>query len=675
MSRIDAIGLFWEDVAIKGARNTYARPMPNIPETRWVRPTYFPGLSSASCIAIDLETYDPSIEAKNGPGWARGDGHIVGVAVGVPGGSRWYFPMRHETEPEDNFDPDHVLAWLRDTLADPRQAKVGANIMYDVGWLQAEGVKVAGDLIDVQLAEALLAEGTPVALDYLGEKYLGQPKTSELLYKFLSDWFGGSATDDRIRRFIYKAPPRLVGPYAEGDVDLPLRVIECQYPQLSREGLLPVFAMECGLIPLLVEMRTAGVRVDLNRAEEVKETLGRRIESLQKQLDHICGTRINVNSAVTLAKGFDNLGLPYLRTAGTQKKPNGSPSFTKEFMKTVRHPVGALIEDIKTCMKMKGTFIESYILNSHKNGYLHGEFHLMKGEGGGTRSGRFSSSNPNLQNIPSRDPELGPLLRSIFVPDIGHLQWRKYDYSQIEYRLLAHHAVGDGADNLRRVYCEDPDTDYHVLTQRLVEAFTGQRIDRKPIKNINFGLIYGMGVGKLARSLGLSEKAGRELFGAYHEAAPFAKATMEQCSNEANALGIISTVLGRRSRFDKWEPLEYGTGRPALSYQEALRRYGQIKRAGLHKALNRKLQGGAADLMKMAMWKCHKDGVFAATGVPRLTVHDELDFSDPGGREDAFREMRHIMETCIPLRVPVKADFEIGPDWGHVKAPSLRLPT
>jgi DNA polymerase-1 len=668
MSRIDAVGLFWEDVVVKGTRNVHVRPMPPIPQTGWRRPTEFPSLRFASCIAIDLETFDPSISDGNGPGWARGEGHIVGVAIGVPGGGRWYFPIRHETEPEDNFDPDTVLAWLRDVLSNPLQAKVGANIMYDVGWLAAEGVAVKGDLIDVQLAEALLAEGTPVALDYLGEKYLGEPKTSGLLYKFLADWHGGKA-DDKIRKFIYRAPPRLVGPYAEGDVDLPLRVIEAQYPHLSREGLLPVFAMECGLIPLLIEMRMAGVTVDLNRAEEVRDTLGRRIKSLQEQLDAMCKTKVNVNASATLAKGFDNLGLKYKRTKPTDKAPEGKPSFTKEFMKTVEHPVGQLIEDLKTCMKMKGTFIEGYILNSHKNGKIYGEFHLLKGESGGTRSGRFSSSNPNLQNIPSRDPELGPLLRSMFVPDCGHLQWRKYDYSQIEYRLLAHHAVGDGSNELRRVYNEDPDTDYHVLTQRLVEAFTGQKIDRKTIKNINFGLIYGMGVGKLARSLGLSEAEGKKLFAAYHEAAPFAKATMEACSNEANALGVISTVLGRRSRFDNWEPLAYEDRRPGLPYHRALQQYGQIKRAGLHKALNRKLQGGAADLMKYAMWKCYTDGVFAETGVPRLTVHDELDFSDPGGKEDAFREMKHIMETAIKLLVPVQAEMEIGPNWGHtVKA-------
>lgn len=668
MSRVDAIGLFWEDLPTKAGRNSYARPMPSIPETGWRPPTHFPNLSAAECICFDLETYDPGIADKKGPGWARGLGHVVGVAVGVPGGGRWYFPIRHETMPEHNLDPDHVFAWLRDTLGNPRQTKLGANIIYDVGWLRQEGVIVAGPLVDVQYAEALLSEGTPVALDHLGEKYLGEGKITNTLYRWLADWQGGSP-NEKMRAHIHKAPPCLVGPYAESDVDLPLRVIAKQYPLLEREGLLPVFNMECGLIPLLIEMRFAGVSVNVKRAEQVQETLSLRIKDAQKQLERLCGGSVNVNSPASMASAFDRLGIPYRRTKGSDKNPDGKPSFTKEFMATVEHPAARLVEEIKTCKKMKGTFVESYILDSHVNGKVYGEFHLLKGEAGGTRSGRFSSSGPNLQNIPSRDKVLGPLMRSMFVPDYGHRQWRKYDYSQIEYRLLAHHAVGPGSDELRRVYCEDPDTDYHVLTQLLVEGFTGRKIDRKPIKNINFGLIYGMGVAKLARSLGLSEKEGRELFAAYHEAAPFAKATMEQCSNEAQAYGIITTVLGRRSRFDSWEPIEvdYDDRKPALPYHVALMRYGQIKRAMTHKALNRRLQGGAADLMKAAMLRCWNDGVFSRTGVPRLTVHDELDFSDPGGCDEAFREMRHILETAVPLRVPVRADYEVGPSWGQVQ--------
>jgi len=671
MSRIDAVGLFWEDTPTKAGRNSYVRPMPAIPDTGWRPPTYFPNLSAAPCICFDLETFDPDIADKKGPGWARGTGHIVGVAVGVPGGGRWYFPMRHKTMPEHNLNPFQVMAWLADTLSNPAQPKIGANILYDVAWLKAEGIAVAGPLVDVQYAEALLTEGSPVALDYLGEKYLGEGKQTSLLYKFLADWHGGNA-DEGQREHIHKAPPCLVGPYAESDVDLPLRVIVEQYPLLEREGLMYVFQMECALIPLMIEMRFAGVTVDLAQAERVGAALGERIGTLQKQLDYICGRQVNVNAPQSIASAFDVLGLKYKKTKPTKGKPEGSPSFRKELIALIDHPAARLIEEIKTCRKMKGTFVESYILNSHHNGKVHCEFHLLKGDDGGTRSGRFSSSNPNLQNIPSRDPVLGPLMRSMFVPDAGHKQWRKYDHSQIEYRMLAHHAVGMGSAELRRTYNDNPDIDYHDLTQGLVERLTGRHIDRKPIKTINFGLIYGMGMAKLARSLGLSDKEGIALFNAYHEAAPFAKATMEACAAEAQATGIISTVLGRRSRFEFWEPIEvnYIDREIALPYHTALMRYGQIKRAMTHKALNRKLQGGAAEVMKLGMLKCYQAGIFDVTGVPRLTVHDELDFTDPGGCDDAFREMKYILETAIPLNVPLSVAYECGPSWGAVKEPS-----
>lgn len=616
-------------------------------------------MSRARCISIDCETYDPEL-LDHGPGWARGKGHIVGVSVGADGGGRWYFPIRHEVEPEHNWAPETVLAWLRDTLGNPMQPKVGANLMYDVGWLRHEGVTIRGELVDVQYAEALLDERAEVALEVLAQKYLGEGKESSLLYRWCSDYYGGKANGSQ-RANIYRAPPRLVGPYAESDADLPLRVAIAMYPHLVREGMLDLFRMECDLIPMLIEMRFAGVTVNIPRAEELRDTLAAREVIEHEKLKALVGFGVDINSADSLSKAFDTVGLGYNRTA------KGKPSFTKDFLKAVQHPVADHIREIRKLAKLRGTFVESYILNSHVGGKVYGQFHPLRGDEGGTRSGRFSSSTPNLQNLPSRDDELAPLVRGLFIPDEGHHQWRKYDYSQIEYRFLAHFAVGPMSDEIRAIFNADPNTDYHEMTRELVHRQTGQLLDRKPIKNINFGLIYGMGVDKLAGGLGLTVAKGRELFAAYHKGAPFAKATMELCSEEALNTGIITTILGRKSRFDLWEPASWGTDSIALPYEKAILHYGQIRRAYTHKALNRRLQGSAADLMKRAMWQCWKDGIFAETGIPRLTVHDELDFSDPGGKDAAFREMRRVLETAIPLRIPVKADCDIGPDWGHVE--------
>ena len=666
--RFDAVGMFWEDIPVKTGKRETVRIMPPIPDTGWRPPSGFPDLTQAQCISIDCETYDPDLSTR-GPGWSRGRGHIVGVAVGASGGGRWYFPIRHEVEPQDNLEPEAVLRWLRHTLGNPRQPKVGANLLYDIGWLRHEGVTLRGELVDVQYAEALLDERADVNLETLGQKYLGAGKESSTLYDWCSKYYGGKANGAQ-RANIYRAPPRLVGPYAESDADLPLRVASAVYPILLREGLLHLFQMECALIPMLVDMRFAGVRVNVARAEELREVLAERAREEHKKLRHLAGFDVDINSADSLARAFDTIGLRYGRTA------KGKPSFTKGFLEGLKHPMADRIREIRKCDKLRGTFIESYILDSHIGGVVHGQFHPLRGDSTGTRSGRFSSSTPNLQNIPSRDDELAPLIRGLFIPDEGHPAWRSYDYSQIEYRFLIHYAEGPGSDEARALFNSDPDTDYHEMALDLVAPQAGWDIStpslrkqhRRPIKNINFGLIYGMGVDKLSADLGLTRAEGKALFAAYHKGVPFAKGALDACSDEAQRAGSITTILGRRSRFDLWEPSKWGEETVALPYDQAILQYGSIIRAYTYKALNRRLQGSAADLMKVAMLKCYRDGVFDETGIPRLTVHDELDFSDPGGKEAAFKEMKNILETALDLRVPVRADGGIGPDWGHLRS-------
>ena len=657
--RSDSIGFFWEDLPIEKGNRSIARSMPPIPDTGWVPPKYLPDLSTAKVISIDLETYDPEL-IEHGPGWARGIGHIVGVAIGADCGGRWYFPIRHEIEPEMNWDAEVVLMWLRKTLSNPEQPKVGANIIYDIGWLKQENVEVKGSLYDVQYAEALLNEASHVALEVLGQKYLGEGKESNELYQWCADYYG-CAANSKQRKNIYRTPPRLTGPYAESDADLPLRIIAKQWGLLSKEGLLDLFLMECQMIPLYIEMRFAGVTVNIPYAEQLCEDLKKKETVFQAELDKLVGFGVNVNAGDSLAKAFDSLSVSYPRTE------KGNPSFVKIWLEALDHPLGDLIKEVRKHQKLRSTFVEGYILNSHIGGKIYGQFHPLRGEEGGTRSGRYSSSTPNLQNIPSRDLILAPLIRGLFIPDIGHEAWKKYDYSQIEYRFLVHYAVGKSGDDARQMFNDNPDMDYHAFTQNLVKELTGMVIERKPIKNLNFGLIYGMGKDKMGRELGLTKAKTNELFNAYFKAVPFAKDTMASVMEEAKKTGVITTILGRKSRFDQWEPSDWNKKGKALSIDKALLYYGQIQRAYTHKALNRKLQGSAADLMKKAMWQCYTDGVFDVTGVPRLTVHDELDFSDPGGKDEAFLEMKHIMENAIPLNIPVKADGEVGPSWGDLK--------
>lgn len=658
MSRFDAVGLWWEDLPEDRKRGITNRPMPEIPETAtWVAPTTFPDLTNAEVISLDTETYDPELLTR-GPGWARGVGHIVGISVATSPADAWYFPMRHETRPEENLDPDMVLKWAKNNL-EGQQPKVGANLSYDVGWLRQEGVYVGGVLLDVQYAEALLDDRARTALEVLGQKYLGLGKETEALYEWLSIWFGGKP-DGKQRKYMHRAPPCLAGPYAESDAHLPLQVIQYQYAELAKHGLVDLFHMECKLIRVLQDMRFRGVRVDLEKAEKARDVFLGKEKEAQDKLDKYVGFNVNTNAGESLADAFNRLDLKYNTTA------KGAPSFTAPFLETVTHPVGGLVREVRKYQKARSTFIESYILNSHVNGRVHGQFHPLRGDDGGAVSGRFASSTPNLQNIPARDKIIGPVVRSIFVPDIGDFQWRQYDYSQIEYRLLAHFAVGPGAAQIRQVFIDDPTADFHETVRQLIHTIVGILLDRKPTKNINFGLCYGMGQPKLTADLGLTKKAGKELFDAYHIGAPFVKSTFNYFSTQAANTGTVRTILGRVARFDLWEGLQYNKNLPALPYDDAVQYYGQVKRAYQHKALNRVLQGSAADIIKAAMVKCYEDGVFDATGIPSLTVHDELDFSDAGGCDDAFQEMAHIMETVVPCKVPLLVDCATGSSWGDL---------
>jgi len=653
--RADAIGIFWQDLPrVRGERT--ARVMPPIPDTGWPVPTDLPNLSRATALAVDVETYDPEL-LTNGPGWARDSGHIVGIAVGTPDGGRWYFPMRHTVRPDDNLDPDKVLAWARDYLTGP-QPKIGANITYDVGWLRQEGVHMGGIFYDVQFAEALLAESRKVALDDLGERYLGIGKESSELYDWCASFYGGPNTE-RQRKNIHRAPPTLVGPYAQSDVDLPFRVLEKQWPELEKYGLLELFELECKLIPLMIEMRFAGVRVDIDKTEQIRDGLTNDLKGIDKRLKELAGFSVNTNASDSLRKAFDVFGLRYPLTE------KGAPSFRKAFLQSVDHELARLVLQKKEREKLRGTFIEGYILNSHKNGRLYGQFHQLRGTGGGTRSGRFSSSTPNLQNIPIRS-ELGNKVRECFVPDEGHRRWIKADYSQIEYRALAHYAVGPGADNVRATYNAEPDTDFHNIVKNIIKEVTGRDMERSLVKNINFGAAYGMGETGLARYLKLDVSKAKSLFKEIHRAAPFLKATMEASMREAETMGYITTISGRRSYFDTWVPSSWTEEAKPLPFEQAVRLYPNPRRAYVHKALNRRLQGSAADLIKYAMLQCYENGLFKEVGYPRLTVHDELDFSDPGGKDEVFKDIYHVMENALKFNVPIRVGLDIGPSWGEV---------
>ncbi len=630
------------------------RLLPEIPDTGWKLPDY-PNLHE-KILSIDTETYDPYL-LQQGPGWGRGKGHLVGFSIATVDDHSWYFPLRHTVRPEINLPISHTLSWLRDVLRHCK-ALVGANLLYDLGWLAEEHVAIGKDVktLDVQYAQALLDERSKVNLDYLSNKYLGLHKVTHDLELWIRRAYG---TKDDFRADIWRSPATLVGPYAEADAYLPLRLMTPLSEQLNILGLFDLFLMECKLIPLLLKMRQEGVAIDQKAVDKFNVQITNMIEQEQNQLNNTVGFEANVNAPTDLKIIFKD-SLDKLPKTGK----TGSPSFAANALSKLNTKLSEQVLHIRHLMKMKSTFTEGYVLDKVVNSRVHCQFHSLKNDRNGARGGRLASSDPNLQNIPSRDKVLAPLIRGFFVPDPGHVLWRKFDYSQIEYRFLIH--FGIAVDKVIEQYKNNPSTDYHDLTIALIEIETGIKLDRKPAKTVNFGLIYGMMQYKLGTSLGLSKAETNKLFNAYHAGMPFVRKTMNYYSDHVKEHNEIRTILNRRAEFNF-----YGNKKdrdaPILPKHEAILKYGyHAEVAGAYKALNRILQGSAADLMKKAMVDCWEAGLFDII-CPRLTVHDELDFSDPGGYDEVFKEIKRKMETALQLKVPIKVVEERGSNWGNTK--------
>jgi DNA polymerase I-like protein with 3'-5' exonuclease and polymerase domains len=656
--------LLWPDEAPKKGKRFTPNPIPRIPNLGWKPANDFPDLSGAKIIAVDVETHDPLIK-EFGSGWGSGRGHIIGISLATNDGFNKYFPMRHEVG--FNHDPQKVIRYVREQLSRPHQPKVAHNAIYDVGYLEHEGMPVVGDVYCTWIAEKLINHSESASLEDAAQRRLGEGKSSDALYRWSWEAFGkGKAKNPSEMRALsmqnlYRTPAELVGFYAESDTALPLQLLPKQWEEMDRLGLLDVYEMECGLVPLLVQMRLAGVSVDLDAAERARDSFLATAHSLQQSVDKIAGSAVNTSSPKEVAKVFDRLKIRYPRTEKTD-----APSFKGEFLKTVEHPIGALIVELEEVKKYVSTFIENAILDSHVNGKIYPSFNMLRAV-----TGRASCSQPNCQQVPSRNA-LAKTIRSIFIPDNGHDHFRKYDYSSVEARLLGHFAVGSGSSSLRKQYNENPLTDFHSYNQQMIKKLVGLEVDRKKIKVAVFSLIYGSSEAKLARSMGLSAEDASTFFEAFHGGCPYVKATMKKYSDIAEQEGVITTILGRRIRFEHYEPRFTAKGAPrpiALPLTQAIQAFGpNIRRAYLHKASNALIQGSAADLMKMAMLKCWKDGVYAETGVPRMVIHDEKTFSvSEAGKDQAFREMQHIMETAIPFSVPIRVEGEKGSSWGQTE--------
>jgi DNA polymerase I-like protein with 3'-5' exonuclease and polymerase domains len=637
-----------------------------IPQTEWLQPQEYPDLRQYEEIAIDLETKDPDLK-KLGTGSIVGNGEVVGIAVAVEG-YRGYFPIAHGEGP--NMDRHKTLEWFKDICESPA-TKIFHNAMYDVCWIRSLGININGLIIDTMIASSLIDENRfSYTLNTMSWAYLNKGKNETKLIEAAKE----RGLDAKAE--MWKLPAHEVGAYAEQDAELTLELWQKLKKIIIEDDLQDIFNLETDLFPCLVDMRFLGVRVDVTKANQLKTALAVKEKNLLQQIKIESGVEPQIWAAASIAQVFDKLNLPYSRTEKTD-----SPSFTKNFISNHSHPVVRMIAEARKINKVSTTFIDTILKHEHK-GRIHADINQIRSDDGGTVTGRFSYSNPNLQQIPARDPDTGPLIRSLFIPEEG-MRWGCFDYSQQEPRLVAHYAlkfqlpsVNDIADS----YENDPSTDFHKIVAEMAN------IPRSQAKTINLGLFYGMGKGKLMNELDLTKDKAEELFSKYHGKAPFVKQLMNKVMNAAQNKGQIKTLLGRRCRFPKYEPIlrgsDWGKYVPAQDEErmKELQEMGPFildeegkptkeknywhnnptRRAFTYKALNKLIQGSAADMTKKAMVELYKEGIIA-----HIQIHDELDFSVMNELEAA--KIKDIMENAVDLEVPNKVDYESGPNWGEIK--------
>ena len=608
-------------------------------QTEWVKPTEFPDLRQVDEIAIDLETKDPGLKER-GSGSVIGDGDVVGISVATSH-YKGYFPIAHEGG--GNMDRQKVMEWLKDVLESP-STKVFHNAMYDVCWLRRLGLKINGDIVCTMIAAAVTNENRfRYDLNSLSWHYLGYGKNEAALTEAAHSW----GIDPKAE--MYKLPAMHVGTYAERDAEITLGLWQELKKEIIHQDLEDIFDLETELFPCLVDMRFKGVRVDVEKAQRMKKDFIKEENALLTKIESETNIRPQIWAARSIANVFDMLKIPYERTEKTS-----APSFTKNFLQEHAHPVVRMIAQAREINKAHTTFIDSILRHEH-NGKIHAEINQLRSDNGGTITGRFSYANPNLQQIPARNKDLGPKIRSLFIPEDG-CKWGCFDYSQQEPRLVVHYAslyklpsVYDVID----AYNSDSGADFHQTVADMAD------IPRTQAKTINLGLFYGMGKAKLQAELGVSKEKAEELFSQYHNKVPFVKQLMGKASNRAQERGQIRTLLGRLCRFHLWEPNSFGMHK-ALPHEEALQEHGPgIRRAYTYKSLNKLIQGSAADMTKKSMLELYKEGIVA-----HIQIHDELCVSVEN--KSQADKIKKIMEEAVTLEVPNKVDYEEGENWGEI---------
>jgi len=621
------------------------------PKSEWVPPAELPPLWEAKEIAIDVETKDPNLKTL-GPGWSRSDGQVVGYAIAT---ADWkgYIPIRHLGG--GNLDERIVDKWLK-RVFECDADKIMHNAQYDAGWIRRMGFKINGRIVDTMVIASLLDENRfSYSLNALSYDHLNKTKSEKSLVEAARD-FG---VDPKAE--LWKLPAMHVGPYAETDAVLTLELWTYFKTLLGKEDLWPIANLELELLPCLIDMTWTGVRVDMDAVEKTRVALIKEEKEVLSEIKRMTNMDVEIWAAQSLSKAFDKMSIAYPKTE------KGQPSFTKGFLGDHEDKLPRLIVKARNLNKTHGTFINTIMRHTGRDGRIHSHINQIRSDDGGTVSGRISMSNPNLQQIPARDPVLGPMIRSLFLPEEGD-KWAAIDFSQQEPRILVHYAHVYGVarkNHLHGVaefvdgYKNDPKMDFHTMVAKMA------KIDRKQAKTINLGMMYGMGVNKLSDQLDIPVEDAKELVKQYHSRVPFVKMLMSGVTNRLNekdSSGSIRSILGRKCRFDLWEPVSFDMNK-ALPYKEAVKEYGdttRLRRAYAYKALNRLIQASAADMTKRAMVD-----IYATGKVPLIQIHDEIALSVKDMNE--AKKYSTIMENAVNLVIPNKCDVEVGASWGQSK--------
>ena len=654
--------------------NISAMPMFADISNTWRPPTDLPDLRRVGVIALDTETRDLGLAADRGSAWPwRGGGYVCGVSIAYREGNAvraLYFPLRHPDS--DNFDRGPFFQWLADLLASDVRV-VTQNGLYDFGWLGAEaGIKMpAAERLDEIGALATLVDenryhynldalcdwrglpGKEPALLYEGAEALGLIKPNRKR----------KPSQEKIAANIWRLPARYVGPYAEADAAGTLALFEDLNPIIDREGTRDAYRLECDLLPMVLEMRRRGIRIDAVAAEQARDLLLGKRDTVFAEISEKLGTNVGMGEIGRnqwLTETFDALKIGYPRTE------KGNPSFTAPWMRKHSHWLPQLIAEADKYNKAAVDFLEGHILDHTVNGRIHAEIRPHRSDDGGTRSLRFSYAHPPLQQMVSRDEELAPLIRGVFLPEEGEV-WAKPDVSQQEFRFIVHHAA---KHNLRRAkeaaerYRADLNADFHEI----VAGMTG--LPRKDAKTVNFAKAYGAGVDRFAETTGKTKSEAQAIYARYDNELPFVKQLSDLCERQANQHGYIELYDGARRHFNQWAPNgKWAKGAGLCDLEEARQRSNDpshpwyrhsLCRAKVRTALNALIQGSAARHTKLWMRACWREGL-----VPLLQMHDCLDISVAS--PELAERVAQLGREAVALEVPIQVDLKFGRTWGDAK--------